>query len=142
MTARGIRNNNPGNIKNFGTDWRGMSEDSGDEETFVVFRGPWWGIRAMAVILRNYQKRYGLDTVEKIVNRWAPESDNNQPRRYTAFVARELGVDPWQHIDVTDYDTMRHLVQAITKFENGAEPYSWQYDAGLLLADIEPNDSR
>lgn len=143
MIPRGIRNHNPGNIKDTGIAWRGIlprnerNADQVDEGTFVVFRGPWWGLRAMAMILRNYSVRHGIDTVAGIINRWAPGSDNN-PHGYAPFVARKLDVSVDDHIDVTDYDIMYRLLKAIVQFENGADPYSWEYQAGLILAGIEP----
>lgn len=79
MTARGIRNFNPGNIKDVGIPWDGIAawsdrtEEQKNESTFVVFRAPWWGIRAMAVILSNYATRHGLKTVQEIIGRWAPD---------------------------------------------------------------------
>lgn len=149
MTTRGIRNHNPGNIKATSIDWDGTAalEDRTDEqrgeETFVVFRGPWWGIRAMAKILRNYQVRHGLKTIGQIIGRWAPPADDNPSEEYARFVADRLGVGLYAPLDLSSFDTMRKLVRAITWFENGirlkiADPYSWEYDAGLILAGIEP----
>lgn len=36
-----------------------------------------YGYRAVFVILRVYINRYHLDTIEKIIRRWAPPSENN-----------------------------------------------------------------
>lgn len=148
MSTRGVRNFNPGNIKDNDVPWKGLADpadrtgEQKDERTFCVFRGPWWGVRAIAVILRNYSRRHGLDTVAEIVNRWAPPSDSNPTSRYFRFVAGRLAVRSDEVIDVEDYETMKKLVRAIVYFENGLDPYegsdAWIYDAGLLLADFEP----
>jgi len=67
---RGIRNRNPGNIRRSGDRWKGLAPLQTDP-AFSVFETPVWGIRAMAVILRNYQKRYGLKSLAQLIGRWA-----------------------------------------------------------------------
>lgn len=142
--TRGFRNNNPTNIKDFGIPWQGImpledrNADQAAEQTFEVFRAPWWGIRAAAVLLRNYYQKYGLDTVRKIINRWAPPADDNPTSIYVKYVAAQMRVDPDQVIDLLHFETMRSLVHSIVKFENGENIYSWEYEAGLILAGIEP----
>lgn len=144
MTTRGLRNFNPGNIKDFGIPWNGlakpeqMTPEQKQEMTFCVFTGPWWGIRAIAVIIKNYSAKYGLDSIYKIIGRWAPGSDNNEPAKYAQYVAGKVGVSVYETIDVTDYETMYKLVSAIVHYENGSDPYSWEYNTGLIMAGIEP----
>jgi hypothetical protein len=144
MSTRGIRNHNPGNIKDFDIPWKGiLADDDRDadqkaENTFVVFCGPWWGIRAMAITIRNYSRRHGLQTIEGIIRRWAPAGDINPTDDYIEFVADAVGVHRGNKIDVEDFQKMRKIVQAIVRFENGEDPYTWQYEAGLILAGIEP----
>lgn len=143
-TSRGVRNNNPGNIKDFGTSWEGMlphaerNDAQRAEHVFVVFRHPWWGIRAMAMILRNYSRKHGLNSVEQLMTRWAPQSDSNPTYKYVEFVAAHLGVSSGDTLDLNDFHTMRRLVQAVVQFENGFDPYTWEYDTGLILLGIEP----
>lgn len=143
---RGIRNNNPGNIeRREGTRWQGMAEDQSSDPRFVVFTKPKWGIRAIARCLITYQDKRraedgsDIDSVLEIVERWAPEKDNNNTDAYAQFVGRQLdrAIDD-ETIDVYDYDTMNGLVKAITAFENGGQPYEQRViDAGLRLAGIE-----
>src|SRR3569833_2151599 len=87
--TRGLRNNNPGNIRKTATDWRG--EDVGSESAFETFATPEAGIRALAVQLRNYQSKYGLRTVRAIITRYAPPSEKNTVS-YESAVARRLNV--------------------------------------------------
>lgn len=116
---RGIRNNNPGNIRRTGTAWRGMSPQQPDPE-YITFQSPVWGIRAMARILKNYRALYGLDTVAGIVSRWAPPSENNTAA-YIASVSAAVGVDPDQPLTA---DQLPALVAAMIYHENGQQPYS------------------
>lgn len=115
---RGIRNNNPGNIRH-GADWKGLAEDQPDSD-FCTFTAPRYGIRAMARILMNYQRIHNLQTVRQIINRWAPPSENKTDA-YVDHVAKVLGVDPDQHISVQQH--VADLVAVIIEHENGMNPY-------------------
>ncbi|MCO7612890.1 structural protein [Pseudomonas chlororaphis] len=144
-TPRGIRNFNPGNIRHVkGTRWQGMSANQNDT-AFVQFTGPQWGIRAIARTLITYQDKHGLRTIRQIIGRWAPPNENNT-ESYIRQVATRLGVSPDARIDVYDYRTMRGLVEAIIRHENGSGPLSqgnWYGESlvneGLHLAGIVPD---
>lgn len=70
--SRGIRNNNPGNIRR-GEDWKGLVRDGQDtDEAFCRFVAPEYGIRAMVLILRRYRQKHNLNTISEIIRRWAP----------------------------------------------------------------------
>lgn len=118
LGMRGIRNNNPGNIRH-GARWQGMSAEQTDA-AFVQFDTPEAGIRALAVLLNTYAKKYGLNTVRGIIGRYAPVSENNTSA-YINAVADALGVLPDQPISVQARKS--ELIQAIIKHENGAQPY-------------------
>lgn len=121
---RGIRNNNPGNIR-WGDDWRGLVPDAQrTDKSFCQFTSPEYGIRAMIIILRNYQRKRGLKTVADIINRWAPPVENNT-LAYINSVAKSVGVDPDQAIDVMDSRVMIPLLEAIITHENGIQPYGF-----------------
>lgn len=121
---RGIRNNNPGNIR-WGDDWRGLVPDTQrTDKSFCQFTSPEYGIRAMIIILRNYQRKRGLKTVTDIINRWAPPVENNT-LAYINSVANSVGVKPDQVIDVMDSRVMIPLVEAIITHENGVQPYGF-----------------
>lgn len=117
--ARGLRNNNPGNIERNGIAWKGMAQDQSDPR-FVVFTHPSYGVRALGRILQTYERR-GLKTVRDIIARWAPSTENNTDA-YAAAVARALKVAPGERIDVTA--RLPELAAAITAHENGSNPYS------------------
>ena len=117
---RGIRNHNPGNIRRTGEKWQGMSVEQDDPE-YVVFDSAFWGLRALARVLRTYREKYALRTVRAIVTRWAPHNENDT-RAYVDHVASLLGVQPDDDIGA-DVDTQARLVAAIVKHENGVQPY-------------------
>lgn len=129
---RGIRNNNPGNIR-WGDDWQGLvAKSRRTDKSFCQFTAPEYGIRAMIIILRNYQRRRGLNTVTGIINRWAPSSENNT-QAYINSVAQATGVAPDKPIDTTDSRFMVKLLQAIIRHENGVQPY----DFGVFVKALE-----
>lgn len=84
MSTRGIRNNNPANIRR-GCNWKGLAETQTDKE-FCQFITMTWGVRALLVTLRTYVVKHHLHTVREIITRWAPPSDGNNTERYIEFV--------------------------------------------------------
>lgn len=120
--SRGLRNNNPGNIRRSADKWKGLRPVQTDSE-FFQFTSSVWGIRAMARLLQNYQKRYGLDTVEQIINRWAPPVENDT-ESYIKSVAKNVGVTSSQVIDLNNVETLLRLVKSVIRHENGVNPYS------------------
>ena len=120
--ARGIRNNNPGNVR-WGDEWKGLvAKNQRTDTSFCQFVSPEYGIRAMIIILRNYQRKYGLNTVSGIIKRWAPPNENNT-QAYINGVSRATGVTPDQRIETSDSVFMAKLLQAIITHENGSQPY-------------------
>jgi hypothetical protein len=135
---RGLRNFNPGNIRlNPSTTWQG--EVKGTDPDFCTFSSFAYGIRALATIVLNYQRKRGLRTVATIINRWAPPNENDTGA-YARAVAKAVGVSPDEQIDVEQYAVLRPLVEAIIKHENGrlAPVTASDIDAGLALAGIMP----
>lgn len=120
--TRGLRNNNPGNIRKTGDKWRGLSATQTDK-SFFQFTDAKYGIRAMGKLLKNYQTRYGLKSVNDIINRWAPPVENNTSS-YVVHVADLLGVGINDNINLNDTDVLIELVKGVIKHENGVNPYS------------------
>ena len=129
-SPRGIRNNNPGNIRRTSDRWRGQSATQNDAE-FVQFDSPVDGIRALVKVLRSY-KRAGVDTVRGIIQRYAPPSENDTGA-YAQHVASRLGVGLDTPIDVENKKTAHAIVVAITRHENKNQfPYAFNtVDAGV-----------
>ena len=73
-------NNNPTNLRPSSTNaWLGQVGIS--RNNFSIFKSPEWGFRAAHINLENYL-RSGYTTIERIINRWAPPSDNNPTSQY------------------------------------------------------------
>lgn len=84
MSTRGIRNNNPANIRR-GCNWKGLTEKQTDKE-FCQFTTMTWGVRALLITLRTYVVKHHLHTIREIITRWAPPSDGNNTEKYIEFV--------------------------------------------------------
>lgn len=130
--ARGERNNNPGNIRH-GSKWQGLSAQQTDKD-FCQFVSPEYGIRAIYKLLQTYQKKYELNTVESIIDRYAPPNENNTAG-YINRAAKDIGVSVNEPIDVSSKPVAIALATAIVGVELGYQPYSQKVfeDAWLLL---------
>jgi len=120
MASRGLRNNNPLNIRT-GDNWQGLADEQTDP-SFCVFSSPEYGLRAAAKLLLNYQSRYGCWSIQAIVNRWAPESENDTAA-YVASVAKGCGVNKDELYDLSHMENMAKILRAMTIHENGSCPY-------------------
>lgn len=114
---RGMRNNNPGNIRGSASKWQGQT--GVDSSGFAVFDTMENGQRALEQNLRSYGTKHGIDTISGVVSRWAP-SNENDTAAYTKFVSSKLGIGPNEKIDLSNRDTLTKLQSAITAFENGS----------------------
>lgn len=117
--TRGLRNNNPGNIRH-GDKWQGMAAEQKDK-SFVTFTTPEYGIRAMTRILRTYYAR-GIVSVRQMISTWAPPNENDT-ESYVLSVAKKLNVSPDAMITNLDI-VLPDLIAAIIRQENGVQPYS------------------
>ena len=122
MTARGSRNNNPGNIEKAknGATWSGEVWP-GDDKRFCTFQSMAWGCRAIMRTLRTYHKLHGLETVEEIVGRWAPSNENNT-QSYALHVASDIGRATDERIHFDDDPTYYlAIAKAIARHECGPD---------------------
>lgn len=113
---RGIRNLNPGNIQD-GDFAKSQPGYVGSDGRFAKFDTMDHGAAANAALLQNYGQK-GLNTVEGIISRYAPPSENNT-KNYIMNVAHDIGVDPRQPLNLNDPAVMGKLQQSIFKIENG-----------------------
>lgn len=120
--TRGIANKNPGNLRKSATAWQGLADTQGDPE-FFTFKTPQFGIRALAKTLLTYHNQYGLDTIRKVISRWAPPNENNTDA-YVVAVCAGVGVGPDVPLDFDNSAVMVKLVSAIILHENGTNPYA------------------
>ena len=119
MTPRGIRNNNPLNIRK-GNNWQGERHPQTDR-AFEEFVSIEMGLRAGFIIIRNYfKKRAAVNTITTIISRWAPPSENNTAA-YIREVSRRSGIDPNEPLRFDEKNKLCRIVQAMCWVECGQE---------------------
>jgi len=117
-----FRNNNPGNLRptpEGGNRWRGEIDTTNG---YAMFKEPIFGIRAMCYLLRvSYAGRLGIETIESIVDRYAPHGDNSPAARrgYKNFLVEATGKGPLEILPLEDNRFLFQFVQAIARFEAG-----------------------
>ena len=131
MTARGLRNNNPGNIRTNDDLFQGEIRPSKDK-SFKQFTTMAYGYRAMFKILSNYYKNYKLDTIRKIISRWAPPKENHT-EAYIKAVSDYAGIPADDPINVNDREQMIRIVAGMSRVENGVEADMPDVITGWLL---------
>ena len=119
--TRGIRNNNPLNIRRVaGQRWKGEilpSIQGGDGGgSFVRFESIEYGIRAAFVLLRTYAIKYKANCIQDIISRWAPPSENDT-EKYIKNVCLWSGLGGLQRLTEEDWPK---LVLAMARQECGA----------------------
>ena len=115
-TSRGLRNNNPGNIRISKDKWQGLKAKQTDK-SFFQFISIEYGYRALIRTLQNYRKLYNLKTVAELIKRWAPENENNTAG-YITRVCREMQVPSTCVPDINDKNMMCAFAAAISQVEN------------------------
>ena len=111
MLPRGIRNNNPLNIRRGKDQWKGLRA----QQTY--------GWRAAFYLLtRTYYHQYRLFTIRAIINRWAPPREN-LTATYIENVSRLTGIPPDEPIGIPSDQPERWMAVGIAMAiqENGTE---------------------
>lgn len=130
--TRAQRNNNPGNLEFRGQ--AGAVPEAG-EGRFAKFGSMGEGVAALVRQLQLYGKR-GLNTLNKIINTYAPDNENDTAA-YIANLSKMLGVGAGQQLDLNDANTLAGLVRGISQHESGKSVLTDQdVLTGLQLAGV------
>jgi hypothetical protein len=119
--SRGLSLNNPGNVRISSAHWLGKVTPSRDPD-FETFDTPEHGLRVIARILLTYFEDYNLNTINDIIAKWAPASENDADA-YIDDVSDRTGFDSDQVL-TPDAPTLSALVSAIVWHENGQNPFT------------------
>ena len=122
---RGIRNNNPLNIRHSADRWQGACGEQKDK-SFVQFKSMAYGYRAAWKTLQSYYNRFCHQskpyTVRNIISRWAPPKENDT-EAYIRTVLRLSGIGGKENLlppeNVDSYHRLGKLLEAMTVMENG-----------------------
>ena len=131
--TRGLRNNNPGNIRISGDRFQGQVIPGADK-AFKQFKNMAWGYRAMFVILATYSTEYRRNTIRKIISAWAPPGENDTPG-YIASVVKFSGVKADGILTLDSGEEYIKIVSAMSRVENGVPANMGDVKAGFELQD-------
>ena len=140
-TPRGIRNNNPLNIRKSKDKWKGLRAQQQDA-AFCQFENMEWGWRAAFWLLtRTYYHTYRLFTIRTIIQKWAPPHENNTAS-YIANVSKMTGIGADDPIGIPSDQPARWMMlgAAMAIQENGTN--SIDYFAMLRGWELCRNDCR
>lgn len=115
--SRGLRNCNPGNIRRSKVHYLGEVRPSQDGD-FKQFESMAYGYRAMFVLLDSYRRRYALNTLRQMLNRYAPPSENFT-EGYIRFVSQKTGILPDEELNTRSERDMVPIISAMSEIENG-----------------------
>jgi hypothetical protein len=112
---RGIRNNNPLNISYV----PGQEGAVGSDGRFGIYGSQEQGIASAERQLLRYQDR-GIDTLTKVLNKWAPSSENDTAA-YIARVSRDTGIKPDEQIDFRNRQQAAAIIASMARHETGRQ---------------------
>lgn len=129
--SRGLRNCNPGNIRQSRSAFLGEVRPSRDV-AFKQFETMAYGYRAMFVLLDSYRRRYGLSNIRAMISRWAPPVENHT-EAYIRFVAERSGIAEDETLDTRSERDMIPVVMAMSEVENGVKALREDVEKGWEL---------
>lgn len=130
VLSRGYRNKNPGNIRiTSGALWKG--EIKGTDKDFKTFKSMGFGYRAILVTLNSYFNK-GFNTIEKIISRYAPGSENNT-NAYINTVTNLTGIHKDTVLDFSDKLKIKKIIEAMSYVENGIKANPIEIEEGFKL---------
>ena len=129
----GQRNNNYGNLRTNDP----FEGKTGVNKTYDTYETPEKGMRALARVLDTYSSKHGINTIDQLINRYAPASDNTggSHENYKKFLAQRLGVNPNAPIDVKG--RRADIMDAIIRFENKNRPLASREQLTQAIADAD-----
>lgn len=139
---RGLRNNNPLNLRISNNQWLGKVRFNTDG-AFEQFTSIEYGIRAgfknIQAIVRRRASESQSTTIRELVHIWAPAADGNNEIAYCKTIADKTGLQPNDIIDIKKKNFMCLLVYGMVCVENGRDVSMLKIESGYHLAFGYPN---
>ncbi len=144
MKPRGIRNNNPGNIRISKSGWTGkIPVEQNTDGAFEQFIEMKYGVRAMVKLIHNYIFKKNVKDLHGIISKYAPSSENNV-EAYVQSVAKNSKINP--HDSAANWynnvDDVSRFIDAMILHENGRRVGMGTIKEGITLAEVLPNTAR
>jgi len=144
--TRGIRNNNPLNLRCSSSPWKGKGtppsplgkgEIEKDPE-FEQFISMYYGFRAAILTTETYIIKHGCNTIRTIINRWAPPNENHTSN-YINFVCRATGIGGNEVLSNHD-KRLKEIVWAMAQMESGKGILEYKSSLDKAFDDFEPKE--
>lgn len=120
MEPRGIRNNNPLNIRySEKNNWKGKITENKQDQKFEEFVSMQWGFRAAFILIYNYIYKLNKKNISDVISSWAPASDNNNTRLYIKTVSERIGYSKDDPLIFMDGVVVVGMVQEMARVETG-----------------------
>ncbi len=134
--TRGIRNNNPLNIRYVESNqWQGRVLIKKDK-SFEEFISMYYGFRAALITIRNYMRRHQCNTPAKIIARWAPPSENHTDN-YIRHVCLATGIGGNENL-APNNPKIKEMVKAMAVMESGNGIRDYFDEADKAWDDLPP----
>lgn len=125
---RGLRNNNPGNLRVLPNGQKWLGEIDPDPDGFSRFSDIAYGLRAMITDIAGDIMKDGRNTIRKLIYAYAPPYEN-ETEAYINSLAAYTGINPDSVISASK-ETIDKLIHGQLNIELGAN----------YAAKISPND--
>ena len=138
---RGLRNNNPGNIRLGSSAWTGkVPNHFNTDGEFEQFDHMEYGVRAMVKLLYKYTQTQRGDTLRDIINTYAPPSENHTYAYVDAVsekadIPADIPTKEWFFKEGVLLD----LVNAMIYQENGKYISKQTIEKGIELSKVLEN---
>ena len=116
--SRGLRNNNPLNLRKTSAKWLGKITPSADKD-FEQFTSLEMGLRAGAINIKTQINVRKKNTLSKLIYTYAPPNENDTTN-YIKVIADSLNINPNATIKA-DANTLFKLIRPMLKIEIGNE---------------------
>lgn len=109
-----------------------IGEVPSPNSAFKVFREDVYGVRAAILIIITYRRKYNIKTVQRIIQRWAPPTENDTDA-YIDFVVKKMPSGTTPFTEVTK-DNLYDLLKAMAKIESNYTLSRETYDKAVELS--------
>lgn len=115
---RGLRNNNPLNLRKTNTEWKGKIIPGTDPD-FEQFIDMLWGIRAAFINVRTLMRRTPGCNIKQLIYMWAPPADGNNTGEYVRQVETLSHYSQFTVLDFKNKELMVEVLWAMAAVECG-----------------------
>lgn len=129
--TRGVRNNNPLNLRISNNAWKNkipLSQNT--DKSFEQFTSMEWGLRAALINMRTQITR-GHNTIRKLISVWAPTNENDT-ENYIKFVSLHSNITENARLKFEKHQ-LREVVRSMVRIESAFVMSNELYDKSWSL---------